>query len=218
MSEIKGDDKSYPIRQCYLQFQMLFLINFINHWLNFQWDLFIFVTYLALRAACSIQQLRSILISCSEVSEVTYSQDDIVCLCWWKLYWHFSWPISEGEKIILLFHINKGSRIWFCAVFQLVIIYMCAKNKTLASQNSWLYVIQICQISCAELEIPALLLFWFLSHVSLPLHLYICHTVPRSLSYSMNPAQEVWSGTCWPAAYTIWSQEINKIQTVPYWC
>lgn len=116
------------------------------------------------------------------------------------------------RKIILLFHINKGSRIWFCAVFQLIMIYMCAKNKTIASQNSWLYVIQICQISCAELEIPALLLFWFLSHISLSLHLYICRTVLQSLSYFMNPAQEVWSGTCWPAAYTIWSQEIKYKQ------
>lgn len=189
---------------------MLFLINFITHWLNFQLNLFIFVTYVVLRAACSIQQLRNILIFCFEVSEVTYSQDDIVCLRWWKLYRYFSRPISEGDKVILLFRINKRSRIWFCTVFQLVIIYMCVKNKTLASQNSWLYVIQICKISRAEHEIPVLLLFWFLSHASLLLHLYY---LPYSAAVSLLLHESLrkkcctaWSGICWPAAYAIWSQ------------
>lgn len=72
-------------------------------------------------------------------------------------------------------------------LFQLVVIYMCAKNRTLASQNSWLYAAQICQISHTESESPALL-FWFgFFCVSLPQHLYFCHVVPLCLSYSMNP-------------------------------
>lgn len=142
-------------------------------------------SFLVLRTTCSIQQLRNILISCSEVLEVTYSQDGIVCLCCSKLYRHFSWPISKDEKVILLFLSTKGVGFDFL-LFQLVVIYMCAKNRTLASQNSWLYAAQICQISCTEHETTALL-FWFFSRVSLWLHLHFCHMVPCSLSCSMSP-------------------------------
>lgn len=93
-------------------------------------------SYLFLRTTCSIQQLRHILIFCSELLEVTYSQDDTVCLCCWKLYRHFQWPISKDEKVIFLFCINKGSRIWFSTLSIDNHFHMCQEQNF--SKSKWL--------------------------------------------------------------------------------
>lgn len=87
--------------------------NCFSWWLHYSLVEFLMKSYLFLRTTCSIQQLRHILSFCSELLEVAYSQDDTVCLCCWKLYRHFQCPISKDEKVIFLFCINKGSRIWF---------------------------------------------------------------------------------------------------------
>lgn len=102
--------------------------------------------------------------------------------------------VAENCTDIFNGQFPKMRKSYFCFVstkevgfdfllFQLVVIYICAKNRTLASQNSWLYAAQICQISCTERESPALL-FWLFFCASLPLHLYFCHVVPWSVSYS----------------------------------
>lgn len=116
-----------------------------------------------------------------------------------------------------MFCTNKGSGIWFCTVCQLVIIYMCAKNKTLASQNSWLYAIHICQISHAEDFCPSLLIPVSCFFITTPVYLLYSAMVFLLLHESLNKkCCTDWSGICCPAVYTEWSQYINKISVVLY--
>lgn len=128
-------------------------MNSISHWLNFRWD---HTLYWEQRAVFNSWET-------FRFSALNY---------WKSLIPKMILDACVAENYTDIFHgqFPKMGKSYFCFVstkevgfdfllFQLVVIYMCAKNRTLASQNSWFYAAQICQISCAEHESPALL-FW----------------------------------------------------------
>lgn len=170
----------YLTEKPYLEFQLFLLVNSVTRWLNFWWDHSLYWEQPAVFNSWetfwfpALKFWRSLIPKMILYACVAQNYTDI---------FHGQFP--KMRKSYFCFVSTKEVGFDFL-LFQLVVIYMCAKNRTLASQNSWLYAAQICQISCTEHETTPLL-FWFFSRVSLWLHLHFCHMVPCSLSCSMSP-------------------------------
>lgn len=188
----------------------VFLVNSVTHWLN------LVKPYLVLGQIAVFNSWEAFWFSAlndwkSLIPKV------ILYACVAENCRHFSWPVSKDEKVFFLYQQRKKDLIFL--LFQLVVIYMCAKNRTLASQNSLLCAAQICQISHAEHESPALLFWLFLCFFTTTPVLLPCGAMVLLLLHeSLHKCCTFWSGIYRPAADTIWiNKEINYYK-VPYCC